>query len=161
MTLEEAEKAAQAFSSAAALASGDQQRFVAKFNQAVALGEAKQIDKALEAYQSALTMDPDNLEIKTNIELLMKSEQNQDGDGKGEQPKGEPKKDPGEGQGQGQNDQEQRDPPPQKKPKDFKSEELTASDVKKILEELKSQEQGIRAKEFEKGPKERPSGKDW
>ena len=45
--------------------------------------------------------------------------------------------------------------------REFKSPRLSKDDVRKILEELKNQEQKIRAKEYEEGRKERPYGKDW
>ncbi len=158
----EPQKAAKAFQNAFSMSADPQLRFIALFNQAYALGEAKDIEKALDTYQQALEFDPESLEVKTNIELLT---QNQSQDGQGgegdqnqEQSSGEgndeEKKDPS----QGQNNEEQK---PKPQPKEFKSKELSASDVKKILEELKSQEQGIRAKEYEKGAKERPSGMDW
>ena len=46
------------------------------------------------------------------------------------------------------------------KPK-FDSQNLTKEDVRKILEELKSQEQKIRAKEYGTKGKESSSDKDW
>lgn len=162
IALEESEQAAKSFVAAGQLGKSDELLFAAHFNAGFAFAAAKQVEKALQSYQKALEINPTSIEVKTNIELLLQSQQNQDQSDSGGE--GEPKEDQKD-EGEGQGDQNQPPPPPQekpqKKPKEFKSEELTASDVKKILEELKSQEQGIRAKEYEKGPKERPSGKDW
>lgn len=173
LAMGEPEKAAKAFSSAASLTSNPEERFVALFNEGYAAGEAKQIEQALQAYQKALEIEPDSVEVKTNIELLMSGQQNNQGQGEGQNNQDNKE---GSSQGdssdegdnpekkendQGQGQQQQQQQPQPQKPQQFKSKELTASDVKKILEELKSQEQGIRAKEYEKGPKERPSGKDW
>lgn len=159
----EPQKAAKSFHSAYSMSANPEVRFVALFNRAFALAEAKEVAEALDTYQEALEFDPENLEVKTNIELLT-SNQKQDGEGEGEN---DPNQDQGGGQG---GDQEQKDQPEDQsdqeekqkpQPREFKSQELSPSDVKKILEELKSQEQGIRAKEYEKGAKERPSGMDW
>lgn len=163
MALDEPEQAAKSFSVAGKIEKNKEMLFVAHFNAGVAFAAAKQVEKALQSYQKALEINPTSVEVKTNIELLLQSQQNQDqsGGGEGEPKKDQDQKDKGEGQGDQDQPPPQEQPQKQKKPKEFKSEELTASDVKKILEELKSQEQGIRAKEYEKGPKERPSGKDW
>lgn len=168
--MEEPAKAAQAFASAGKVAKTREEKFVALFNEAFSLGESKQIEKALEKYQEALRLNPESQEVKVNIELLMASNQGQ-GEGEGQQQQNQQGQGKGQGQGQdqkedqkdqqGQGQDEQKQPPKQKKPQNFKSEDLSPSDVKKILEELKSQEQGIRAKEYDKAPKERPGGKDW
>lgn len=87
-------------------------------------------------------------------------------DGKGEQ---EQKQD----QEQGKGKQEQTEPDKGKekqkkpgeyekpKPQDFKSQELTPGDVNKILDEIKQQEQRIRAEFQRKETKERPREKPW
>lgn len=173
IALEEPLKAAQAFMASAELADNPQDKFVALFNAGYSFGEAKNIESALSAYQQALTLDPHSIEVKTNIELLLNQQSQQ---GQGGESEGSPDQKPSEGganqkqgdkqdekkdKNQGENSQEPKQPQSKPKSQDFKSKELTASDVKKILEELKSQEQGIRAKEYEKGLKERPTGKDW
>lgn len=170
--MEEPAKAAQAFASAAKVARTREEKFVALFNEAFCLGESKQIEKALEKYQEALGLNPESREVKVNIELLLAQQgqgqgdgqgdpsQNQQGQGKGQGQGQDQKEDQKDQQGQGQ-DQKQDQPQSQKKPQNFKSQDLSPSDVKKILEELKSQEQGIRAKEYDKAPKERTGGKDW
>ncbi|MCB0407438.1 MAG: hypothetical protein KDD34_04480, partial [Bdellovibrionales bacterium] len=58
---------------------------------------------------------------------------------------------------QGQDNKEQQ----KKKPKPFDSKELTKDDVRKILEEIKNQEQKIRAEVYEGQGKDKPRDKDW
>ncbi|MEZ4871933.1 MAG: tetratricopeptide repeat protein [Bdellovibrionales bacterium] len=131
-----------------------QLKFIALFNKARLLAQMKNIPEALRFYQEALKINPDSIEVKTNIELLW---QQQDGGGGGESDEqnnddenndeNKDQKDPSDG------DQDQKQKP---KPKD-----LSEQDVKRILEEIKSQEQKIRAKEQELGGKERSREKDW
>lgn len=142
-------------------------RFRSRFNMAVALTELKKIDEALEAYQQALAENPDSKEAKTNIELLTAA-----GGGGGEgddqkqkQDKGD-KKDNQQGKGKDEDkdkkQQPQNDQPKQKPtPKPFKSEELSQQDVGKILEELKRQEEQIRARMQNDKVKDGAPGKDW
>lgn len=138
-------------------------QFDALFNAARLTAKAGNIEQALYFYQQALLMRPNSIEVKTNIELLWQGQQ-QDGGGNKQD-----KNDQGGGQQQ-QEEQSQKDngeekqppqPQPQPQPKQFESKELSKDDVRKILEEIKNQEQKIRAKEFEKAPKESPDGKDW
>jgi len=162
---EEFEKAQQAYQSALALLpEGSRLRFEALFNLGSALGKDKKIDAALSAYQAALEIEPESIEVKHNIELLM--QQQQGGGGGGE---GDPKEDQKDGKGDQEKenpepkdgDKPENKPKPKPQPKPFDSKELTPQDVKKILDEIKNQEQGIRAKEFDKAGKEAPRGKDW
>ena len=120
------------------------------------LGEDSNIDLALENYQKALALVPDSKEIKTNIELLFKG-----GKGKGKGDKKD-KKD----QNQDQSDKGEQPKEPQKftnkkQPNQFDGKEMSKGDVKKILEELKKQEQRIRAKHDRKGGKESDREKNW
>ena len=127
--------------------------FVARYNKARLFAEQKKISQALNEYQSALELNPESIEVKTNIELLM---QQQQGGGKG-----------GEGEQKDQQGDEGKEPDPnaplKKTPKnsEYKSENLSKKDVEKILEELKNQEQNIREKEYNKGVKEKSRDKDW
>jgi tetratricopeptide (TPR) repeat protein len=158
---EEYEKAEQAYQSALQLLpEGSQARFEALFNLGVAFGLDKKIDAALGAYQAALEIQPESKEVKTNIELLM---QQQGGGGEGQDQQDDK---------EGKNDKEQKDqkdqkpakpdqPKPKPKPKPFQSKELTPQDVKKILDEIKNQEQGIREKEYDNNSREAPRDKDW
>ena len=111
------------------------------------------LDQALANYQAALEFQPDSLEIKTNIELLIK----EGGGGKGQQNQdqkdsSDPNKanqDPSQ-QGEDQENQKFTNKP---QPNQSKDKPMSKEDVKKILEELKKQEQRIRAKHDRKGKK--------
>ncbi len=138
-------------------------RFAALFNIGGVQAKQKKIDEALKSYQAALAMDPNSKEVKTNIELLW-----QQGGGGGKGKDKDQKKDPNgkEPQEKPDGDKPQnKDGPIQNgkpsEPKPFDSKELTPQDVKKILDEIKNQEQSVRANEYEKGVKEAPRGKDW
>ena len=137
-------------------------KFTAHFNAGNAAAQNQDIPLALRHYQAALDLKPDSKEVKTNIELLF---QGGSGKGKGGSGNGE-NQNQDQNQDQSQNQGENQDPNPNKQNgqnKPFQSENLTKEDVRKILEELKSQEKKIRAQEYsEKGSKEAPSGgKDW
>ena len=155
---EEFEKAEQAFRGAARLAGDDAEaRFTAEFNLALALSQQGKTDQALAAYQECLELQPDSLEVKTNIELLWQG----GGGGKG---KSNDTKDSKDDKSSNQEMREKGDiqnQPQKKEPKPFDSRDLTKEDVKRILDEIKNQEQGIRAQEYDKGAKEAPRGKDW
>jgi tetratricopeptide (TPR) repeat protein len=152
---EEFEKAERGYRAALTLLPKDStRRFEALFNWAGSLGKLKRIDEALMAYQAALEMDPDSIEVKNNIELLW-----QGGGGGG----GKDKKDQDQKQGDKQDKGDQGDPDQkqEKKPKPFDSQQLTKDDVKRILDEIKNQEQSIRAQENDKGSREMPNSRDW
>lgn len=142
-------------------------RFAALYNLGVHAGAQKKIDTALDYYQQALALNPDSKEIKTNIELLIRQGQ---GGGEGEDQKQDESS--GEGQNQKPKDQDeskdQKKPEdkkdqqkPENKPKEFDQSQMSKEDLKRILEELKEQEQGIRAKMQRKGDKEESNEKDW
>jgi len=157
---EEFDKAYKEFLGAYKYAKDDKMKFMALFNAAQVKGVKHEIEPALNLYQRCLELNPESIEVKTNIELLMKQGQ---GGGKGKQQQNKKNK-----QGKNKNDQDQKNNPqnqqPQKqkkKPKPFKSKELTKDDVRKILEEIKNQEQKIREKEYGQKRKERPNDKDW
>jgi hypothetical protein len=65
------------------------------------------------------------------------------------------------GQNQNQNPDPNQQDQPEKKPKSFQSPDLSQDDVKRILDEIKNQEQNIRAQDYEKGAREMPRAKDW
>lgn len=156
---EEFEKAEQAYKGVLKILPKDStRRFEALFNLAGVQAKAKKIDQALETYQMALEMDPDSIEVKTNIELLWQGGGEGEGDGK----EGEEQKDKKDGKGQ-QDKEEQKSPPKKEKqqPKPFDSKDLSPQDVKKILDEIKNQEQSIRAEENDKGAKQAQPEKDW
>jgi hypothetical protein len=176
---EEWEKAEKAYLSAYALSQGDSKRqFAALFGLGNARKGKSETDLALEAYQGALEIDPNSIEVKTNIELLTQS---QSGEGKSKKGKGggngdskddkENDKDDKDKDKDNKNkkdenkDQQSKDQKPQqqqkKQPKPFESKDLNKEDVRKILDEIQAQEQSIRAKEQERGAKERTRDKDW
>jgi Ca-activated chloride channel family protein len=159
------EAAAKQFAFAARLTNDPDLKFESLFNSARNLAENKKIPEALQAYQKALSVRPNSVEVKTNIELLM--QQNQGGGDSDQENQSEDKKD-GDKDGDKPKDKDQRKPESGKKPdqrqqpRKFKSEEMTEQDVRRILDELKRQEEKIRAKEYNKNPqKERSNEKDW
>lgn len=164
---EEPEKAYRAFLAAEELArrsNNEPARFYAHVDAGTSSAEGGNVDKALNHFQEALEIRPDDELVKENIEKLWqaqqgggkggkqqqdKKQQNKDSEGQDEQEKQQPQ--------QGQNQQEQK----QQQPKPFDSKELTKDDVRKILEEIKNQEQKIRAEVYEGKAKDHPREKDW
>lgn len=174
---QQAEKALQSYKEAEALAAKEENGpliFMARFNQAQLLGKAKKVDEALALYQKALEIIPSSKEVKTNIELLTQSQQ---GGGEGEskdqkdQQQGQQnqQQQPQDGQDKKDKDQDKQEEPkegpkqqsPKYKPRPFQGKELSEGDVKKILGELKQQEEKIRAEYNRKEVKEQPRDKDW
>ncbi|WP_415061593.1 tetratricopeptide repeat protein [Bdellovibrio sp.] len=171
--LQQAEKAIQSYKEAEALAVKAQDLplvFMARFNQAQLLGKAKKIDEAIALYQKALEIIPSSVEAKTNIELLTQSQQGQGGKDNQQQQNQQGN------QNQQQQQQDQSDKKDEKdkkeepkqvqqspkyKPRPFQGKELSEGDVKKILGELKQQEEKIRAEYNRKEVKEQPRDKDW
>jgi tetratricopeptide (TPR) repeat protein len=156
------QKAIDAYGVAGKISEDPSIQFQVEFNQAQALAKVKKVDEALVHYQKALDFIPDSREVKTNIELLMSSS-----GGKGGKDKD---KDQDQKEGDGEGDQQKE---PQKfaenKPQDKKQpQNLSQADVKKILEELKQQEQRIRGEYYKQGQREQKQKpgegkreKDW
>lgn len=166
-------------------AKAESEKFAAAFNVAQLLGKAKKVDEALEFYQEALRYRPESIEAKTNIELLIQQQQkggggqgddkkNQDQQGQQQQDqkskggdqgdqknKDSQKEKESEGDQQKPNQQKNYSPNKQYVPRPFAGKELSESDVKKILGELKNQEQKIRSEYNRRDKKESPRGKDW
>ncbi len=164
--------------------------FVALYNKARLLAEMDEIDNALETYQKALFLNPQSLEIKTNIELLL-TQSNGKGSGKGKKSKDKSDSEKSEGQQSDPGDSESEDQEPEQGKGDQKGDQeqeenskdgssdnkdpdkensesgegqkLNSEKVERILEELKDQERKVRARMGEKGKKlkEVPNGKDW
>jgi len=181
--LKEHPKALSFYESAERYAKTPSRHFFSLYNQGEVLGKDKKVDEALNAYQKALAYNPSSKEIKTNIELLInmqsqgggqgqkqdqkqdqnqsKNQQNQQNQQKSDSDQKD-KKDPSQ-----QDQQKEKDQPKDYeknkpyKPRPFKGEELSEGDVKKILGELKQQEQKIRANFNRKQSKEQPRDKDW
>lgn len=117
--------------------------------------EGKDINEAVKNYQKALALQPNSKEVKTNIELLFKGGK---GGGKGDnQEKSDDPKNQ-EGEEQPQEPQKFTNKP---QPGQFEGKDMSKGDVKKILEELKKQEQRIRAKHQRKGKRQSDRDKNW
>lgn len=184
---EENEKALKEYQFVYDSAQNPEIKFLAAFNTAVALGKMKKVEEALHYYQLALDIHPESPEVKTNIEMLTQSQsggqgenqqqdknsqgnqdqkdknQNEDNkDKKGQKPQEQKDKGKNKDKKDDQNKDKNKQPEKQKQqPRPFKSKDLTKEDVRKILEELKRQEQQIRSKVNNKARKERPNDKDW
>jgi Ca-activated chloride channel family protein len=172
----EYEKAVSEYTQALKLNAGsgrraEELRFYTNFNLASALTVLKKNEAALWAYQKALEAKPDSVEAKTNIEYLTQSGQ---GDGEGDKDQEQKNKDEKNKDDKDKKDQKPSEkpkpndlntPPKEKKPKPqpkpFKSDELTNQDVNQILDELKRQEENVRAKMNREGAKDAPAEKDW
>lgn len=153
---EQWDQAEKAFAVAESLAKSPEEQFTARFNKGVIYQAQQQVDPALEAYLKALEIKPDSKETKINIELLIQQMQ---GKGKGQSDSDEPS-DGSEGNKDPEQDP-QRYQQPKPQPKQFKSEELSQTDMKRILEELRNQEQKIRSEFNKKDQKDQPREKDW
>lgn len=167
----EIDKALSEYSQAIKLSPGDgararKTRFLALFNSAVALTEQKKIEEALSTYQRALELEPDSIETKTNMELLAAAGGGEGGEGDPQQQDKGDQKDQKDGQ-QPQEQDQKKQPQPQQgqkqkdKPKPFDSKDMSEQDMSRILEEIKRQEEQIRAKFQREGAKDAPPEKDW
>lgn len=162
-------------------------QFAIHYNLGVYYGLLKQIPDALENYQAALDIVPDSKEAKTNIELLIQqgSDQSKDQDKKNkdknqgdskDKKDSEDKNSSGDDKDKKDEKDDKGDDPDKKdgekskdkvkpnakyKPRPYQGDQLSEGDVKKILGELKSQEQKIRANFEKKERKESKNGKDW
>ncbi len=170
------DKAQKFYETALRMDSSSWIQFAGHFNLGELFGRQKKIPEALAEYQQALSENPESVETKTNIELLI--QQQKQGSSKGEKPNPEDKK--GDEKDQDKKDQS-KDPKndPKKDPKDpkekegkeykknrpqpkkFESKELDQSDVNKILSEIRQQEQRARRDFNKKETKEQPRDKDW
>lgn len=162
-------KAIQAYKKSSETALDPVLKFQAHFNTARLLGSENRIEEALAEYQTALSLNPESQEAKVNIELLLskgggggsggeKDQKSKSGDEKDQEKKQEnsdgddKQKEPQTGQGEDKQ---------KKKPKPFQSQELSQQEVKNILDELRRQEEQVRAKFNDKKSKETPVDKDW
>ncbi|MBL7542550.1 MAG: tetratricopeptide repeat protein [Bdellovibrionaceae bacterium] len=152
--------------------------YASLYNQGQLLARENKVDEALQKYQAALGLNPDSIEVKTNIELLFQQKQ---GGGKGDSENqdknkdqsqdgkdGKEGKDPKDNKDDQQGDQDKEDNRPRKKesspkykPREFKG-ELTKENVQKIFGEISQQEKKMRT-QFSKQnqTKEAPREKDW
>ncbi len=164
--------------------------FAINYNLGVYYGAQKKIQEALSFYQKALDINPTSKETKINIELLIQSE-NKNGKGeskneKKDQNKDENKDSQGDPQNKDQNGKDKKDKKddgqsdqkkdekesdqqkpserkssPKYQPRPYQGEQLSEGDVKKILGELRNQEQKIRANFDKKEKKDAGHAKDW
>lgn len=158
----EYEKALKESLTAERIATTPEMKFLSLFQAGAAAGAMKKVDRALEYYQAALEFAPESKETKTNIELLLAGGQGGGGEDGQQDPNGDPKDKDKDGQGKEQ--EKKQDQPRQntkQQPKQFKSEQLSKKDVENILDELKQQEEQIRAKFQREGAKDAPKDKDW
>jgi len=134
-------------------------KFKAMFNAGNASVQNKDIPNALSYYQRALGYKPDSGEVKTNIELALKEQQG-GGGGQKDQKKDQKNEDQNKEQ-QANKSEDKKDDKPQPKP--FQSQALNENDVRRILEELKRQEEQIRARQNIDNRKtpEKQVDKDW
>lgn len=177
--LQQQDKALQAYAQAFEFAENPEIKFQAAFNRAHLLASLKRVDEALSSYQDALSVKPDSIEVKTNIELLM---QNQKGSGKSDQQdkeknkdqnKDKEKKDGDKGdkdkdkdkEKNGKDNQDKKDgnerEQPKRQPRPFKSQDMNEQAMKNILEELRRQDKDLRQKMTNEKVKEVPVEKDW
>ena len=150
--------------------------YAIRYNLVVYFGALKKIPEALDNYQVALDFVPSSHEIKTNIELLMQKQQDQkqkneqqneqqqkkdDQSDKGKNDKGRDNSEKDNKDNKGEESKKASSPKYQPRP--FKGDQLSEGDVKKILGELKNQEQKIRANfdKKEKKGKRTENEKDW
>jgi Ca-activated chloride channel homolog len=147
-------------------------KFAVLYNLGVAHQVMQKQEEALENYQKALALDPESKEIKTNIELMMSAGQGK-GKGKGKSKEKDSQSGEGEGEGDPEDSEDQKDKDQQQKEKQqqeqkpgqqkkgFDQKYMSMDDLKRIMEELKDQEQNIRAKMDRKGVKSAPKDKQW
>lgn len=184
----QAEKAKASYLQALSNARTPEERFAALFNLGLLEQKAQKKDEALKYYQEALSWSPQSQETKINIELLTQKSQEQKGEGESDSKDSDPDSDKDSDKKSDKNNDKksdkdsdknsdkdsQQEPPkdPSKEPRKysnkskpqpqpFKSKELSEGDVKKILGEIKQQEQKIRAEFNRKESKESPNDKDW
>lgn len=136
-------------------------KFAVHYNLGALYSDKKlmDVDQALHHYQQALAVNPESIEVKTNIELLFKGGQ---GQGKGENQDDQK----GDKEQEKQDDGEQPKEPQQftnkpQQPNQFSGKDMTKQDVNQVLDELKKQEQKIRAKYDRKGKREADRAKNW
>lgn len=140
--------------------------FIVRFNTGFLFSlEKSGQDSALEFYGEALEIYPNDLATKVNIELItqnmeQKGKQNQQNQDQKQQQGDSDDKKQQKQQQQNQQQQQQQQKKKKKKPK-FKENELKKRDVKRIFDELKRQEEKIRAKVNKQNQKEQKNEKDW
>ncbi len=157
------ERAEKEFGTASRLALLNlEMKFDAYFNAGVAASQLKKVDPALAFYQESLEVKPDSIEAKTNIELLVQ-QQGGKGDGAGDPDSSKDDKKDDKGKQGNRNDPNQKvqNEPPKNQPQPYKGKEISKENVNKILDELKQQEQNVRAKFENRNVHNSKNEKDW
>jgi tetratricopeptide (TPR) repeat protein len=152
-----------------AVANHSEELYRIYFAKGFVYGLIQDVPSALEAYQKALFIKPESIEVKHNIELLtMQSQQGskgksgqkkkgQKGDGKNSDSDGESKDEKDSGKDENKSDEiKGRDDESLKKRK------LSKEEIEQILKEIKEQESKVRSKENRgKAKKGAPNDKTW
>ena len=173
---EDYEKALKLYLAVAHSTNQEHLKHQAYFNAGSVSTQLDKTEQALMYYQKALEYRPNSKNTKINIELLTQQQEGESQKKQQENPKNSKKNQEKENskenkpeenspnkseQRQTEENQKNQGQKEQENSSEFKGQKLTKDDVRRILEELKNQEQSIRAKEFQKGPKERAKAKDW
>lgn len=144
--------------------------FATRFNLGFLMASEAQFEEALEHYQAALDINPQSVEVKTNIELLIQQKKQGGGDDKNKKKdKSDKEGDDKKGEGEEPDDKEKGDDKPMtNKNEDYKPEvdgkNMKEKDVKDILDELQKDEQKIRAKHNKDNKRKKgkgQSGNNW
>ncbi len=157
------EKAKKEFATASRLAlQNPEMKFASLFNAGVAATQLKNVDEALGFYQAALEVKADSVETKTNIELLVQSQSGKgEGEGNSDSSKEEQKDEKGKQADRNDPKQKFQNEAPKNQPQPYKGKEISKENVNKILDELKQQEQHVRAKFENRNAHGSKNEKDW
>ncbi len=142
--------------------------YMAYYNLGFYYGSVKKIESAIENYQKALDIFPSAIEPKHNIELLVQDPSGGKGKGssnqsdKGDDKNKDQEKNKGDSKSNDKKDQNaEYEKGDQQKNKPYQGNQLSESDVKKILGELEQQDKKIRSQYNQKQRKEDKNEKDW
>ena len=116
------------------------EKFMTLFNKGLLKGVLGKKKEALEFYQESLELNPESLEVRTNIELLF-LEQNQGGGGGGGE--GDPQED---SQGEGGA---------------TRLSELNEKQIEELLKEIEQQDRKTKEKNMKTKQRGSPHGKNW
>ena len=123
-------------------------RFESYFNSALIEDQKGRLDSALKFYQKALKEQEDSIEVKTNIEWMMKKQEQKQNKKQGGQ--GEPKK----------NKEDSSLNKEQPKPSQDSKLDLDPDQVRNLLKEIEKREQEIHSRLKEK-PSPKKGNKPW
>ena len=135
------------------------ERFESYFNSAHLKALNNDIEGALYDYQQALKEFPESLEVKKNIELLMKKRDNQKKSQKQDEQPQDQKDQQDEKDNQKKDKQQDKQKDNQQKNKEPSKEDLSKEQIQWILEELENRERELRTRLQETN--KAPQGKKW